>query len=124
MVFRLLSGVMAALFALGAAVQYNDPDPWRWIAIYAAAAVVSGVAGAEGRLSAAWPAVVGGIAAVWGVTVVVGVEGFAVYGSMFDAWEMAAVPVEEAREATGLVVIACWMAALVGRALGWGKRGR
>jgi len=30
---------LAGLFVLGALVQYNDPDPVRWIAIYIAAAV-------------------------------------------------------------------------------------
>ena len=31
--------LMAALFFFGAAVQYNDPDPVRWVAIYIAGAV-------------------------------------------------------------------------------------
>ena len=35
------------------------------------------------------------------------------YSHMFDAWEMKSVPVEEAREATGLLIVAAWMAVLV-----------
>lgn len=26
--------ILACIFALFAALQYNDPDPWRWIALY------------------------------------------------------------------------------------------
>jgi hypothetical protein len=32
---------MAALFSLSAVVQLNDPDPLRWILVYAAAASLS-----------------------------------------------------------------------------------
>jgi hypothetical protein len=32
---------MAALLAASAALQYNDPDPARWIAIYVAGAAIS-----------------------------------------------------------------------------------
>ena len=33
---------MLAMFVFSVAVQYNDPDPLPWMAIYAAAAVVCG----------------------------------------------------------------------------------
>lgn len=36
---RFLNPIMAALFLLSAAVQFNDPDPIQWIAIYTAAAL-------------------------------------------------------------------------------------
>lgn len=32
---RTVNLILAALFGLFAAVQYNDPDPWRWAAMYA-----------------------------------------------------------------------------------------
>jgi hypothetical protein len=35
---------------------------------------------------------------------------------MFDAWEMQSVNVEQAREATGLLIVAGWMAVLAVRA--------
>jgi hypothetical protein len=40
---------------------------------------------------------------------------------MFDAWEMKSLAVEEAREASGLVIVAAWMAVLLIRA---GRRAR
>jgi hypothetical protein len=68
-----------------------------------------------------WPATVGGVALVWGTALVLGVEGLDVYTSMFDAWEMTSVRVEEAREASGLIIIAAWMGVVVWRARFWGK---
>ncbi len=38
---KVFAGVAALLFAYSALLQFNDPDPIRWIALYAAAAVVS-----------------------------------------------------------------------------------
>jgi hypothetical protein len=37
---RLANLVFTGLFLLFAALQYNDPDPWRWIPIYALAALL------------------------------------------------------------------------------------
>lgn len=36
--------VFAILFSLFAAVQYNDPDPWRWAMMYSYVAIVCGLA--------------------------------------------------------------------------------
>ncbi len=44
---RWLSILMAAVFALAAAVQWNDPDPTVWIALYCGAAAVSLAAAAN-----------------------------------------------------------------------------
>ena len=41
---RYVNLIIAALFAWSAILQYNDPDPWLWIAMYAAAAVMAGLA--------------------------------------------------------------------------------
>lgn len=61
----LLRIAFASLFLLGAYVQLNDPDPWRWVAIYvAAAAVVAGgrragqVAGSVAVVAMVWAAVI------------------------------------------------------------------
>lgn len=42
-----LHGIAAVVFIACAALQWNDPDPWRWIVIYgvAAAAAVANYAG-------------------------------------------------------------------------------
>jgi len=44
---KLVNIILALLFALFAIVQYNDPDPWLWMGIYAFIAIISGLAAAE-----------------------------------------------------------------------------
>ena len=39
--FKVIGYLFTVLFALGAAVQYNDPDSLAWIMIYALAAIIS-----------------------------------------------------------------------------------
>lgn len=41
---RTLSLILALLFALFAAAQINDPDPWEWVAIYGLVALLSTLA--------------------------------------------------------------------------------
>jgi hypothetical protein len=105
---RAVNAVMAALFAVAVAVQWNDPDPARWMAVYGAACVISLMA-ARGRPShPAIAAILAGIATVWAVAIGVRVGG-GNYLHMFDAWEMKTPAIEEAREAIGLVIVAGWM---------------
>lgn len=41
---KILNIVLAVVFTLFAVVQLNDPDPYLWVAIYLAVAVISGFA--------------------------------------------------------------------------------
>ena len=41
---KILYAVLTILFVLFAVVQYNDPDPWLWIALYLYIAVMTGLA--------------------------------------------------------------------------------
>ena len=110
--FRALNAGTALLFLFAAVVQYNDPDPLRWVAIYGAACLAS-IMAATGR--PLHPAVVAGIAAVafiWSLAIMFQGQGGAAYRHMFDAWEMTAANVEEARESVGLLIVAAWMTAL------------
>jgi hypothetical protein len=111
-VFRAINGVMAALFLFAVAVQYNDPDPIRWMAIYAAACALSITAAARGRAPRWLSAVVCIVALAWGIEWALGISSVGLYAHMFDAWEMKSVPIEEAREASGLFIVATWMAIL------------
>jgi hypothetical protein len=111
-VFRASNWVAAALFGFAALLQYNDPDPGRWLAIYGAAAAVTAVAALRGAVPLVAPLVVGAIALVWGISVAAGGPGLDLYGSMFDAWEMQSAAIEEAREASGLFIVTLWMAFL------------
>jgi hypothetical protein len=108
MIFRAVSGLMALLFAYAVLLQRNDPDPLRWMAIYGAAALVSAIAALSGSASVGLSIVVGVIAFVWSVWTAPRSVG--PYTRMFESWEMKSVPVEEAREATGLLIVAAWMA--------------
>lgn len=127
MFLRVADGVMALLFFASAAVQYNDPDPLRWMAVYLAAAGVSAVSAWKAPAAARTPvvasaAVVGVVAAVWAATIlprVVGTPGFPTFrfghGMENDA-------IEETRELGGLVITATWMAVVAARGARKGGR--
>ena len=115
--FRIVNGVMAVLFAVAVAVQYNDPDPIRWMALYGAALVVSLLVAIRGRGPLVGAAVVGAVALVWGIYwAVTSGTPLALYEHMFDSWEMKDTHVEEAREASGLLIVAVWMAIVAAQA--------
>ena len=112
MVFRILNGIMVLLFAVAVAVQYNDPDPIRWMAIYGAACLLSGWAALRGAVPFAMPIVVAVIALAWSLDVGYGVAGLVAFSDMFQSWEMKSPTIEEAREASGLMITCVWMAVL------------
>ena len=116
---RAANGVMAALFVFAAAVQYNDPDPLRWMAIYLAAAAACVLAVLR-RLPRWLPIVVGLAALAWAATLSPHVLGRVGMGEMVQAWEMKDVRVEEGREMYGLLIVAGWMMVLA--LAGWRRR--
>ena len=103
---------MCALFLLAVVVQFNDPDPLRWVAIYGAAFLVSAAVAWRGRITWIAPVAVAAIAVGWSLALMIGGPAASQYSHMFDAWEMKSVSVEEAREATGLLIVTAWMAVL------------
>jgi hypothetical protein len=105
------SFLMAAVFVYAAALQYNDPDPLRWAAIYLAAAAAC-ILFVGGRLS--W-FIAGGIALialVWAGALVPDVWGRVSPLQMFETWKMTDPVIEEAREMCGLLIVAGWMVVL------------
>jgi hypothetical protein len=108
--WRLLNGVMGLLFLLALAVQYNDPDPLRWMLIYGAAAACCGLA-LRGDGSGDWriPAVV---AVAAGASILL--SGPSVLGEVsllhaFRSFRMHEDIREEiAREITGLAIVVAW----------------
>jgi hypothetical protein len=109
---RALNVLMAVLFFLSAALQYNDPDPIGWICIYSAAAIVS-LWAAIRRVPLQIPAVVGAVALVWALTLLPRLVGKPIiWSQVFGAIEMANTVVEEVRETGGLLIITIWMAIL------------
>jgi hypothetical protein len=103
--FRVAAGVMTALFVLSATVQWNDPDPAYWIAIYGVAALLAARA-AQGQLplvpNAAALAVFAVLAARALPNLLGGRE------EAFTHWQMLAPSDEVAREAGGLSLCALW----------------
>lgn len=89
--------VLAVLFGYAGVMQYNDPDPLRWVVLYGAAVLITLwlVVRPPPRIL---PLLLGAVAAVWAVTLVPGVLREAAY-----SWN------EEERELGGLVITAIWM---------------
>src|SRR5262245_49200215 len=118
--WTIVNAVMLLAFTASVMVQVNDPDPLAWMAIYGAAAIVCGLE--LRRRTRAWlPLVVALVALVWVGTIAPRVIGKVPFGSMFAAFEMKDLGVEESREMYGLLLIALWMATVSLAA--WRRRG-
>jgi hypothetical protein len=102
---------MTALFLIAAALQYNDPDPIQWMAIYGLAALACLLALA-GRLPRPVPGLIGLAALVWALALAPAVVGRVSLGELFESYTMKSQSVEEAREMGGLLVVTAWMAVL------------
>jgi len=118
---KILNYVMTACFLFSAIVQYNDPDPARWMLIYGLACAACALA-IMGRLNWVFPAAVGITALAWAITLAPGVAGKVGFGELFEAFEMKDERVEAAREMGGLLIVAFWMAALAWRCAAEGRR--
>ena len=112
MLFHLANWVMTAAFLFSVAVQYNDPDPIRWMSIYGLAALAC-ILKLRDRLRWQFPAVVGAAALGWAASIVPRVIGQTTFGDMFQSFHMINPVVEEAREMGGLLIVAVWMGVLV-----------
>jgi hypothetical protein len=105
-----LQWLMTAAFALSVAVQYNDPDPIQWMAMYGAAAFATTWAALRPRRYPWWfPALVGLVALVWASRLLPQVLGKVRIPELFASWEMKNARVEVARESGGLLIVAAWM---------------
>ncbi|HYM81621.1 MAG TPA: transmembrane 220 family protein [Candidatus Limnocylindria bacterium] len=113
MAFRILCGVMAVLYLFSVVVQYNDPDPFQWIALYLSGALLSALA-AKGQPRFPWivPTLIGVVALIWGLSLLPGVWGRVGFGELFQEFEMESALVEQARETTALLFTAGWMGVL------------
>lgn len=99
-------------FLLSVAVQYNDPDPIRWMAIYGAAFVACCLS-LTGRLRWWIAALIGTVAFIWALTILPRLVGQNIdWSQVFGHMKMANGVVEETREMGGLLIVAFWMAVL------------
>ncbi len=115
MAFRIANGLLLALFVLSTAVQYNDPDPAIWMAIYGAASLVCLIAFSN-RLKWPLPALVGLTAAVWVALWIPRWWGKTTLSDTFGHMGMVDIAAEEARETLGLGLVVSWMALIAIRA--------
>lgn len=113
MILRFASAVLAFILFVCVALQYNDPDPVQWMAMYGAAAIVSTIAAFRpGRPAWIWPALIAGAAFVWALTIVPGVIGKIGLGEIFQTMKAETPAIEESREALGLAIVGVWMTVL------------
>ena len=92
---RIANAAMAALFGFAAAVQYNDPDPVRWMAVYGLAMLACG-ASLTGPLPRPLPVLLGLGALIWAGTLAPGVVGRVSVRELFQSSGMLSATVEEA----------------------------
>ena len=103
--------VMLVAFVFSVIVQFNDPDPLLWAAIYAAAALACALE-MRRRVHPLLPGTIAAICLVWAATIAPRVLGKVRFGAMFAEFEMANTGIEESREMYGLAFIAIWMIAV------------
>ena len=108
LVLRVLHGLMAALFIWAAALQYNDVDILRWVAIYLAAATVC-VFAVLNRPKPVLAAIVGLISLAWSVLYLIHGEWRVPIPALFSSWEMKDQTIVAGREMDGLLIIFGWM---------------
>lgn len=104
---RIASLLMGMFFLFCAALQYNDPDPIRWMFVYLAASAQSFEV--VSRLPRWWrPALLSAATFAWALLILATLEPWVVW-RMFDRFRMDSLEIEEARETLGLLIISVWM---------------
>ena len=98
--------LLTLLFLLFAYFQWNDPDPFEWIAIYLSVAIVSGFA-TFGKYSKRINLIGGAICLIWMVTLVPGVIDWIKDGmpSITGTMKAETPHIEYMREFLGLSII-------------------
>ncbi|MGH7502895.1 MAG: transmembrane 220 family protein [Longimicrobiales bacterium] len=109
--WTLANAVMLLAFVLSVVVQYNDPDPFLWMALYGLAAVACVLALLR-RGHWLFPALLLVLTLGWAAILAPRVLGQVRFLDMFGAFEMKNVGIEESREMYGLLIVAVWMAVL------------
>lgn len=106
MYLRRANLIMAVLFLLSVVVQFNDPDPLQWIALYGLA-FVSCCLSYFSRLPRLAPLTLSLLSFVWAI--LLSTESPT---DVFVSFEMVNLAVEQAREMFGLILTGLWMTVL------------
>ena len=109
--FRTSNRVMAVLFLISAALQFNDPDPLRWAAIYGAAGFACLAAG---RFRYSWPLPtgVGLLALLWAAWLSPNLPQVRLR-DLSRSMHAETPSIELGRELLGLFIVLGWMVFLV-----------
>jgi hypothetical protein len=99
---------MAALFAVCLVLQYNDPDPVRWMIVYGTAMGISALLPFDRRV-AAFGLAVGALALVWAAILIYGIWGKVALSDVVEKMSEKGGAVEEEREAGGLLIEGIWL---------------
>jgi hypothetical protein len=103
------------LFATSAVLQFNDPDPLPWVAVYGAAAGLAWCA-ARARPQPVLALLLCTVAGAWALALAMRVNGPVPLPELFS-FGMARPSVELAREIAGLGLVVLWLATTSVRAL-------
>ena len=103
-----VNAIFGLLFAVGAGLQLNDPDPARWICMYLAAFLAC-LCWRRSRYAWAVAGVVAVSAVVWALAMALSTSEWVRPAAMLQPMETHGGPVEEGRELVGLGIIAIWM---------------
>lgn len=107
MVFSSLNILFLLAFLLSAAVQYNDPDPLLWAAIYLSASAMCLAKIRKRRLT--WlPPMLLLISLGWIFALLPSIVGQVSVAEIVESISMKTRAVEEAREIGGLLLVALW----------------
>ena len=107
MVWRAFSAAAAVFFGWAAAMQLNDPDPARWFALYAGAALVAG-ASAVNKPSVLAGRLVGAIAVIWAAAIVPELWGRWGVRDLGATMSGGRPEVEYGREFVGLLIVGAY----------------
>jgi hypothetical protein len=102
-VLRPLAAAFALLFLLAAALQYNDPDPIQWMAIYLAACA-SCLTTVRGRTDWRLATATAAVSLLWALALMPHAWDMPLLQLLGD-WGMSDPRVERAREMYGLLLV-------------------
>lgn len=105
--FGWINGLVSLLFVVSAVLQWNDPDPFGWIAIYLAGALACWVPRLHPR---GWLVTLGVAAvaigwAIWLSPILAEMR----FDDLMDKMKAETPRIERSREFLGLAIVALWM---------------
>ncbi len=106
--FRSVAWLMTALYLVSVALQYNDPDPIRWMLIYGAAAVASAFLPLR-RWAIPLSVFVAVAALAWAAILTPEIWGRVGFSDMWLKMSEKGGAVEVEREIGGLVIVVGWL---------------